>query len=93
MTRQQISKRCPLKPYMNEVEKEMEQRYGEGFCHGNDPYPWTLENLTDEESDFANDVRGLAALRRRARRAIDNYEGAYRDVLNASLQYTTDGAW
>lgn len=49
-----------------------------------------LDDLTDTDLDYGCDERGLAALRRRLKRAINSYDGMQLSILTAKLQFTGD---
>ncbi|GMH32963.1 hypothetical protein BSKO_00797 [Bryopsis sp. KO-2023] len=74
-TKQQISKRDPLRPFIDDIQEEMHASAPKELCQTR-PVHDEFNDLSADDLEYATDIRQLASLRKRVQNAMDGFEGA-----------------
>eukprot|EP00884_Botryococcus_braunii_P014847 jgi/Botrbrau1/23363/Bobra.0051s0016.1 len=88
-TSQPMSRRDPLRPYMDIIYAEAEATapLKPAQCPRDERGRVNMEDLTDQDLDYGFDIKGLAALRRRLTRAVGAYNGLHHFMLDYSFGF------
>lgn len=79
-TKQQISKRDPLRKFIDDIQEEMQAGAPKELCQTR-PVHDEFNDLSADDLEYATDVGKLAALRKRVQNAMDGFEGAKAQYL------------